>query len=305
MNRLGAAQIGLLLGATAGGFGLWRMAAPLAPDSAPLRKEMGGERMDAALTYDAQPAAAKASLGGNLASLRGISRPSERRISPPGAVRKLARNAFLSLSIADEAKARALARAAAFKHGAEIEAENVSGDGAGRFATLTLKVPPEKLDSLLAALEPLGRVVDRSVSTVNMSEEYVDLGSRLKHLRAVETRLNGLLSFKTNKLADVLQVERELERVGVEIERLLGRMKYIDTVAASAVVTVRLQEPAKDVSEAPGVGVDIRNALMKSFNAFVRTGVALLSVTGFLLAIGLWTLPVAAGLWLLKRRYWS
>jgi hypothetical protein len=117
------------------------------------------------------------------------------------------------------------------------------------------------------------------------------------------------MQFKTNKLSDILELERELDRVGGEIEQTIGRMKYIDTLAASSRITVRMAQPvvvqAEQAAAATGIIAQVRNSFVGSFNTFVSTGLTLLSMTGFLLALGLWTLPVAGVIWLLKTKLFS
>ncbi|MBI3553779.1 MAG: DUF4349 domain-containing protein [Elusimicrobia bacterium] len=227
-------------------------------------------------------------------------------VTPQGAVRKIVRTASLAFEVKDQAKARNLVRAAVYRNGAEIFSDTSSGDGDNQSGMIVIEAPPEKLEAILKELEGLGRVVSRSVSSQNMSEEYVDLKSRLENARKVERRLTELMEFKTNKLSDILELERELERVGGEIEQTIGRMKYIDTLAASSRITVSMAQPSViKASEAPGVLTEIRNSIVGSFNTFVRTGLSLLNLTGFVFALGLWTLPVTGILWLLRKRIWG
>lgn len=227
--------------------------------------------------------------------------------APPAdaAPRKIVRAATMSVEVADEPRARSLARAAALKAGAEITGDTTEAGEDSRCATLTFRVAPERFDALLAALEGVGRVTSRGVTTQNMSEEYVDLTSRLTNLRKVEKRLNDLLSFNTRKLADVLAVERELERVGREIETIEGRMKYIDHLAASSTVTVTLSEPVKEpAAGSTGLLAEVRNALVGALNTFLGTGLALVRLTCWLAALALWVVPLSLLGWKLKG-WWS
>ena len=220
------------------------------------------------------------------------------------APRKIVRSASLTLEVADEPKARALAKAAALRAGAELAGDQSSGGGAGRCATLTFRVAPERFEALTSALESVGRVTGRSVSSQNLSEEFVDLRSRLANLRRVEKRLTDLLSFQTHKLPDVLQVERELERVGAQIEQVEGRMKYIDALAAQSVITVTLAEPVQvQEPERTGLLAEMRNAVMSAVLTFIGTGLALLKLTCWLAALALWVVPMSLGAWWAKKRW--
>lgn len=221
---------------------------------------------------------------------------------PRGFPKKIVRNANVQFEVKDFEHARKLALAVAAQHGAEIAQDDGQEHGGWKGGTIGLRVAPERLDALLKALEPVGRALHRSVSRQDMSEEYVDLQSRVNHLRRVENRLHEMMAFKTSKLEHVLQIEQEMRRVGEEIERVLGRMKYIDALAAESLVTIGIREPAREPSQAAGAGNRAWNSLTRSFNTFATTGLLLLDLTGFLLAIGLWAAPFAGLGWLAYRR---
>ncbi len=225
------------------------------------------------------------------------------RPPPPSVPRKIVRNANATFEIKDHGEARNGALKIAARHGAEVSQDETYESEGCKMGVLAFRVSPDRLDALLKELEPLGRVLHRSVSMQNLTEEYVDLQSRLTNMRKVESRLTQLLSFNTHRLRDVLEVEKEIERVGQDIERILGRMKYIDTLAAQSVLTLNLREPGKLTSQTPGVLMNVKNCVMKAVNTFLTTGLALLDITGFLIAVGLWTMPFAALIWLAWKRY--
>src|SRR5216117_3563285 len=63
----------------------------------------------------------------------------------------------------------------------------------------------------------------------------------------MEQRLIDMLKTKTGKVADLLQVKKELGRVREEIEKMQGDLKYWDSQVQFATVTVSLAE--KDMEE--------------------------------------------------------
>jgi len=307
MNQWGAVKLGLTV-AVIGMFGALKFSNGAAPQ-AQAPRGFGLARM-ASMSSLSMISGAAGSLGeaqgvasGGFDALKkaapmGFARGS----SAEAPIRKIVRTASVLFEVTDQNKARSLVRAAAFHNGGEVESDQSSGAGDNQSGVIVIKAAPERLDAILKELEPVGRVLERAVSSANMSEEYVDLKARLDNSRKVEKRLSELLSFQTHRLSDVLEVERELERVGRDIETTIGRMKYIDSLAANSCVTVRLQQPLHEESRAPGVLTNIRNSVVGAFNTFISTGLALLSMTGFLLAIGLWTVPVAGLAWLAKKR---
>jgi hypothetical protein len=61
-----------------------------------------------------------------------------------------------------------------------------------------------------------------------VTKQYFDTDSRLNSARVMEQRLIDILKTKTGKVADLLEVERELGRVRAQIEEMQGALKYMD-----------------------------------------------------------------------------
>ena len=138
-------------------------------------------------------------------------------------------------------------------------------------ATLELKVPSARFDELTEGLQPIGRLEYVNVSAEDVSEEFVDLTARAANGRRMEERLVELLRTRTGKLQDVLSVERELARVREEIERIEGRLRYLQTSAQLSTLSVSLHEPA------PIVATRGRGPIDEAFRAAWRNFVAVLA----------------------------
>ena len=89
-----------------------------------------------------------------------------------------------------------------------------------------VKIPCNKSDDFLAAVEKLGNVSNRSISAKDVTEEYTDVELRCKNLRNLRDRYAALLA-KAVKVEDMLKIEKELSRVTQELERYLGRLKVL------------------------------------------------------------------------------
>lgn len=117
-----------------------------------------------------------------------------------------------------------------------------SGDVYPASASITLRVPADKLDQLRARVAKLGVVLSENVSATDVTTEYVDLEARLKNMQAEEVRLRKLLD-RAGKVTDLLQVERELARVRGEIEAMTAQLRMMSRQAAKATLTVTMTEP--------------------------------------------------------------
>lgn len=108
-------------------------------------------------------------------------------------------------------------------------------------ATWVLRIPATGLDGALQSLRNLGTVTAEKVNTEDVTEAWVDLKARLDNEKAAEARLVQLLAQKTDKLSDVLDVERELTRVRGEVESLEGKLRLLDHRIDLSTLTVRLR----------------------------------------------------------------
>ena len=92
--------------------------------------------------------------------------------------------------------------------------------------SVQIAVPSEMFDQILTQLPDLGKVLHKNVSGQDVTEEYVDLEARLKNWRSQEEQLN-LIMTKARNVEEILAVQNELGRVREEIERLTGRLQYL------------------------------------------------------------------------------
>lgn len=120
-----------------------------------------------------------------------------------------------------------------------------AGDSA-RIGTITMRVPTGKFESALERLrETSGAKVGRlDVSSQDVTQEYVDTSSRLRHDRAVERRLVALLA-KADGVSEVLAVQNRLDAVQEQIEVARGRLTYLDKLTAMSTIEVTIDAPAK------------------------------------------------------------
>ena len=113
-------------------------------------------------------------------------------------------------------------------------------------ASITIRVPSARFDEALARVEKLGDVRRRDVSVEDVTEEFLDLEIRLKNLRAVRARLEKLLE-KAKTVEEAVLLERELARVAGEIDRIEGRMKFLQDRATFSTITVHAQPRPREV----------------------------------------------------------
>lgn len=104
---------------------------------------------------------------------------------------------------------------------------------------ITIRLPQRVFHETVAEIEELGELQSRDLQGQDVTEEYVDLGSRLVNLENQEQRLLEIMEMGTT-VESVLKVENELERVRGSIESIKGRLNYLESRVELATITVYL-----------------------------------------------------------------
>lgn len=125
-------------------------------------------------------------------------------------------------------------------HRGFVVSTDVGGTDA-RGGSVTLRVPASEFESTLSRLEQLGHVTRQSVSGHDVSQEFVDLQARLKNATAQEEVLLRLMD-RAQTIEDTIRVQQQLEGVELTIERLKGRIRYLDNETSFSTITVALVE---------------------------------------------------------------
>ena len=162
---------------------------------------------------------------------------------------------------------------------------------------MTVRVPQKNFYSTIEQIETLGTVKSRQISGQDVTEEFIDLGARLDNLKKQETRLQEILKNATT-VKDVLEVEHELERVRGEIERLTGRLNYLNQSIEMSTITVSAREPAPITGE----GWGITDALREAVTGFIDSVKGIIIFIGFILPIVVFiALVYVIALWIKRK----
>jgi hypothetical protein len=107
--------------------------------------------------------------------------------------------------------------------------------------TLELRVPSRSYGRALERLSALGRVESSEESGQDVSQEFVDLEARGRHLEAVERQLLELLE-RADTVAAALSVQSQLNQVQLELEQVRGRLRFLDDQVAYATISLAVRE---------------------------------------------------------------
>jgi hypothetical protein len=130
--------------------------------------------------------------------------------------------------------------------------------GAARILTGSLRVPAAQLGDALGKLRQLGQVTEDTQGSEDVTDQLVDLDTRLVNARATEQRLNDILKNRTGKLSDVLEVEREVSRVRLEIEQMDAQRLNTGRRVNYATITLEIDEVRKAGLESGALSLTTR-----------------------------------------------
>ncbi len=172
----------------------------------------------------------------------------------------------------DPAKERLL-RAVEQAGGYVAQASTAETPNQPRSASLTVRVPADKLSAVLQQIRGLGRVRQDQLSTEEVTEQVVDLEARIKNARTTEQRLIAVLTDRTGKVKDILEVEREIARTREEIERMEAQRQNLMRRVEMASVNITLSEEFKAQLEPTPIGTGTRlwNTLVVGYENFAGT----------------------------------
>ena len=152
-------------------------------------------------------------------------------------------------------------------------------DGDKGSATLTLRLPADKLTATLEKLKTLGELREVSLSSSDVTMETQDLDARITALRASVDRLVALLATATD--TDVLiKLETAISERQGNLESLESQRRYLADQVSLSTITLNLVSKA----DAPVVTPDsFWSGLQTGWDAFVGFFAGLLVALGVLL----------------------
>jgi hypothetical protein len=203
----------------------------------------------------------------------------------PDSARLLIRTGDMGIEVERLDTAVAAVTAAARAVGGWVANTSTYTTDAQRTATIEVKVPAARFDALVERLRAVGEVQSVQVSVEDVGEEYTDVAARMANARRLESRLIELLTTRTGRLEDVLQVERELARVREQIERYEGRLRYLREHAAVSTLSVRVYEPGTVVGNQPGLRV-IGDAFRQAWLNLIALVAFLVQAMGVVIPLG-------------------
>jgi hypothetical protein len=127
--------------------------------------------------------------------------------------------------------------------------------------TISVRVPPDHLDTLALKLRALGDLKGQKVNADDVTKEYTDLQSELRAATAMEDRLLEIIKTGNGQVKDLLAAEKEVGVWREKVEKVTGEINYYNNLISLSTLQITLTER------------DIRQAALASERETVEMGI--------------------------------
>jgi len=224
--------------------------------------------------------------------------------------RKIIRNAEITIEVPSTTDAQHQVTNIAETHGGFVVTSEAkqreSNDPAQRTLDIKLvvRVPSDQFGRAFDEIKRLAaNAPAENVTSQDVTEEFIDLEARIKTQKALEVQFLEIMR-QANKIADALEVQRQIADVRTEIEKLEGRKRFLENRSSLSTINVNIQTPKPVIAVTEsGFRHSLREAVSDSISLasdlvlfFARFLIMMVPVTVLLL------LPIALVIRYLWRR---
>lgn len=167
------------------------------------------------------------------------------------------------------------------EYGGYIQSSSTRNNERQIFSEIVVKVPSSRFEEFFGRLKQMDKLIYDSISTQDVTEEYIDNQARLKVLKAQEERLVALME-KAQKIEDLLKIENELSRIRNEIEQIQGRINFLDKATSFSTVNIGIKQPLVSHPAAGSIMDGIFYNLKDGWGAFFKLVVDTVQVIAWL-----------------------
>lgn len=184
-----------------------------------------------------------------------------------------------------EAAYRQVAGLARRHDGGVLDLESSTDDEGVTRGAVTVEVPVGDYDAVLEGIGDVGPVLRRDVRTEDVTEEYVDLRSRLRHLERTEQFFLDLFD-EAETVDEAITIRDRLDSVQPRIEEIEGRLRHLEERTEMSRLTVELVPEGEEPHGEPPAVAGFADYWDDAREAFV-------GVAGTLLVVAVGGAPLA------------
>ncbi|EFE90734.1 hypothetical protein GCWU000341_02621 [Oribacterium sp. oral taxon 078 str. F0262] len=200
--------------------------------------------------------------------------------------RKLIRDVSLSFESSDLISFTDKLRNKAAELSGYVEREDIGEED--RFskrgtASLTIRIPTEKLDTFLAFSEGEAKLLRKSESARDITLEYHDIEAKKRALEVEQERLLELVA-KAESMDAIISLEQRLSDIRYQLDSMSSSLRLYDNQVQYSTVEIYVSERSiPSSSQKDSFSVRLRTGLLENLDNIRENGVELL--LGFLILL--------------------
>lgn len=212
--------------------------------------------------------------------------------------RKIVRTGSLTMDVNDIGKSQADITEIAVQYQGYVVSTNLNADKEQPSGFISIRVPADKFSDALSKLRALAvKVTYENTNSQDVTEQYTDLKAQLSNYEATEVQYLELLK-KADNVKDMLEVQRELSNVRGNIERVKGRIQYLERTSDTSLIEATLNK-SRPIGESSW---EVSGVFTRALNGLIAFGKVLLSILIWLLVFSPVWIIVLVIILLIRRR---
>lgn len=174
------------------------------------------------------------------------------------------------------------------KYKGYITTETSEGNEYQPSLSFFIRVPSESFDVMIADLGKETAYFDRkSIERKDVTEEFIDVESRLKTKKELENRYLEILRQAKN-MSDILEIEQKLSSIREEVEATEGRLKYLQNQVAMSSMTLHIYKKMPySTSQKESFFSQLGTAFVKGFYNLTDFFIGIIYIWPFIIIISL------------------
>lgn len=175
-----------------------------------------------------------------------------------------------------------------------------------RTAEYKVRIPADKSGNFTDYVSKNSTVINKTLTTEDVTLKYVDMESRVKVLEAEKTALEGLLK-KAASTSEIIEIREKLTQVIGDIESYKSQLRTYDNLVSYSTVTMRISEVERTaVVEKQNtwqkIGTNLKNNFSNVWDIIVGIFVFIISAIPYLIPLAIISLVVILILKIRKRK---
>ncbi|MDR6764019.1 archaellum component FlaC [Flavobacterium sp. 2755] len=168
----------------------------------------------------------------------------------------------------------------------KVQSDSEGKDYGTLYRNITIRVPSQNFDNFINTISKGVSYFERKeITAEDVTEQYIDLTTRLKNKRKLEERYLQILQ-KATKISEILEIEKQISIIREEIEAKEGQLKYLESRVSESTVTI---EFFKNLPEQEAVqlsyGSKVWTAIKSGFFSLSSFFISIISIWPFIIII--------------------